>query len=236
MIILEPTHSLNAGCDNQPFWSEIDRGAYPDVYRAKIEVQINGTSYQQNGQTALLIADAQEVDPYTWQFRWDISPVLKEYFAQQQRDAGDLPLCFQSSLVGWNGITDLYDSYCKALSKVAYYEIDGQNHEVTSGASDQSSEFSFINASTRFDEVTDLDEFNPHQLPSAAGDRYKRSGIFVVHRIPRLPKRIDPLPWIYGRCDAAMDADQVYNRTKLFDTADTDGPSPAEANAGKRRF
>lgn len=162
MIILQPTYQVNAGCDNQPFWSEIDRGTYPDVYRAKIAVQINGTDYQQNGQTALLIADAQEVDPYTWQFRWDISPVLKEYFAQQQRDAGDLPLCFQSSLIGWNGITDLYDSYCKALCNVAYYEIDGQNHEVASAATDQSSEYSFINASTRFDEVTNLNDFNPN--------------------------------------------------------------------------
>lgn len=161
-MILQPSYPLNAGCDNQPFWSELDRGAYPDVYRAKIAVQINGTNYQQNGQTALLIADAHETDPYTWQFRWDISPVLKEYFAQQQRNAGDLPLCFQSSLIGWNGITDLYDSYCKALNNVAYYEIDGQNHEIASAATDQSSEYSFINASTRFDEVTDLNAFDPH--------------------------------------------------------------------------
>lgn len=162
MIILEPVNPLNAGCDNQPYWSQIDRGLYPSAYRAKIAVNINGVDYQQNGQTALLVADAREIDPYTWEFRWDISPVLKDFFAQKQREAGDLPLCFQSSLVGWNGITDLYDSYCSAICDVKYYEIDGQNHEAQISPTDQSTKVEFINASTRFDEVTDLNAFDPH--------------------------------------------------------------------------
>lgn len=162
MIILEPTYALNAGCDNQPFWSEMDRGTYPDLYRSKIQTYINAVPYAQNGQTALLIADAREVDPYTWEFRWDISPVLKEYFAQQQRDAGDLPLCFQSSLIGWNGVQDMADSYCKAYAVANYYEIDGQNHEQAILAQDVSIETTFINASTKFDEVTNLDAFNPN--------------------------------------------------------------------------
>lgn len=161
MIILEPTYQLNAGCDNQPFWSEIDRSTYPDVYRAKITTKINSVDYAQNGQNALLIADAREVDPYTWEFRWDISPVLKEYFAQKQREAGDLPLCFQTSLVGWNGIQDMNDSYCAAECKVLYYEIDGQNHEIESAIIDTSNEFTFINAFTKFDEITDLNAFDP---------------------------------------------------------------------------
>jgi len=162
MIILEPTDALSAGCDNQPFWSEMDKGAYPDLYRSKIQTYINAAPYAQNGQTALLIADAREVDPYTWEFRWDISPVLKEYFAQQQRDAGDLPLCFQSSLIGWNGVQDMTDSYCKAYAVANYYEIDGQNHEQAILAQDVSSEMTYINASTKFDEVTNLDAFNPN--------------------------------------------------------------------------
>lgn len=167
MIILEPTYQLNAGCDNQPFWSEIDRSTYPDIYRAKIYTKINGSDYAQNGQAALLISDAREVDPYTWEFRWDISPVLKEYFAQQQRDAGDLPLCFQTSLIGWNGVQDMADSYCKGQCKVLYYEIDGQNHEIESATDDFSGEFYFINASTKFDEVTNLNDFDPHLVNAA---------------------------------------------------------------------
>lgn len=162
MIILEPFYQLNAGCDNQPFWSEIDRSTFPNIYRAKIYTKINNVDYAQNGQAALLIADAREVDPYTWEFRWDISPVLKEYFAQKQREAGDLPLCFQSSLIGWNGIQDMADSYCKGQCKVLYYEIDGQNHEIESATDDFSGEFYFINASTKFDEVTNLNDFDPN--------------------------------------------------------------------------
>jgi len=166
--ILQPNDFFNAGCDPQPFWTEVDRGSYPDLYRAKIDLQINGATYQQNGQTAYLIADAQEIGPYEFEFRWDASPVIREYFAREQRAAGDLPLCFQCDLNGYNSIYDMVDSYCRVIANATYYEIDGQNHEVPSAAPvDTSNDRNYINASTQYDEVTNLNAFDPNTVALA---------------------------------------------------------------------
>ena len=165
---LQPTNPINPGCDATPYWTMLDQGAYPNLYRAKISLLINDATYQQNGQTAYLIADAQPVDVYDVEFRWDASPVIREFFARKQAEAGDLPLCFQSDLNGWNGVYNMADSYCKVQCVANYFEIDGQNHEVASAAPvDVSDTRTFINAATQFDEVTDLNAFDPNTVALA---------------------------------------------------------------------
>ena len=159
---LQPLDTVNAGCDPQPFWTEIDAATYPDVYRAKIELSFNGTTYQANGNTAYLVADAEQLDYYTKEFRWDASSVIREWFTREQRNAGDLPLCFQASLIGFNGISNMVDSYALVQCTAKYFEVNAQNHEVASAASDDTSlSLTYINASTQFDEVTNLNAFNP---------------------------------------------------------------------------
>lgn len=165
---LQPTDTINAGCDPQPYWTMLDQGAYPNLYRAKISLTINGSTYQQNGQTAYLIADAQPIDVYDVEFRWDASPVIREFFARKQAEAGDLPLAFQSDLNGWNNMYNMADSYCNVRCLASYFEIDGQNHEVASSAPDDlSNQQTFINAATQFDEVTSLNAFDPNTVALA---------------------------------------------------------------------
>jgi hypothetical protein len=165
---LQPIDTINPGCDPQPYWTTLDQGAYPNLYRAKIDLLINGATYQQNGQTAYLIADAQPLDVYDVEFRWDASPVIREFFARKQAEAGDLPLAFQSDLNGYNSIYDMVDSYCDVRCNANYFEIDGQNHEVASAApADMSNQKIFINAATQFDEVTNLNAFDPNTVALA---------------------------------------------------------------------
>jgi hypothetical protein len=146
----------------------LDQGVYPNLYRAKIDLKINGTYYQQNGQTAYALADAKPIDVYDVEFQWDASPLIMEFFARKQAEAGDLPLAFQSDLNGYNGVYDMVDSYCNVLARATYFEIDGQNHEVASAApADLSNQKIFINAATQFDEVTNLNAFDPNTVALA---------------------------------------------------------------------
>jgi hypothetical protein len=164
---LQPTDAVNAGCDPQPFWTEVDASLYPGVYRAKISLNFNGTTYAANGQTAYLVADAEQLDFYTSEFRWDASSILRDWFAREQRNAGPLPLAFQGDLNGWNGLSDLVDSYAAVTCKATYYSIDGNNHEVAAGLTDVSNQKTYINASTQFDEVTSLNAFDPNTVAAA---------------------------------------------------------------------
>ena len=221
--ILQPTDTLLAGCDPQPFWTSIDAATYPSVYRAKIDVQINGTYYEQNGQTAYLIADAQPIDPYEKEFRFDISPVIREYFARAQRDAGDLPLAFQQSLTGYDPNYVMADSFCTAEARASYFEIDGQNHEVASAATaDISNEYLLINAATQYDGETSLEPFNPlsgtarflTNCPQRTLIRIDESAFLSFISLPDCTAN-GGITCVYYRGYLA-DGTQVWSRTKFY--------------------